>query len=307
MKAAIIGGSGFVGGHLSSYLNNSLCCETILTSSREKDERFIPLNVLDKGSIEKFLITHCPDLIFYLAAQSSVKIAWSEPIKTSDINVFGVLNFLEVSCNLGLKRRTLIVGSGEEYGPSINNAPLKESDLLKPGNVYAVTKACQNMISSVYAKAYSFPLVMTRTFNHFGPGQSPNFVVADFCKQIAMIEKGLCKPEIFVGNLRAKRDFCAVQDVVDAYCRLILFGKPGETYNVGSGRSIEIKEILDTLLGLSRLRIKVVQDPDKYRPLDVEEIVPDISKLQFTTGWSPKISLKKGLLETLNYWREQFK
>jgi GDP-4-dehydro-6-deoxy-D-mannose reductase len=307
MRALIIGGSGFVGSHLSTFLKEKLCCETVLTSSKNENVQFRHLDVLSTRSVEEALRAESPDLIFYLAAQSSVKLGWNEPVRTSEINVLGVHNFLEAYRKLGLNCKVLIVGSGEEYGYSVNRRPITEKEILNPGNVYAVTKACQNMISSVYAKAFSLPLIMTRTFNHFGPGQTETFVVADFCKQIAMIEKGILPPQIRVGNLNAKRDFTYVKDIVEAYCNLILFGEPGATYNVGTGKAVEVKKILDTLLSLTPIPIEIIKDQQKFRPLEVMEIVPDVTRLKDVTGWSPKISLEEGLVETLEYWRCCFK
>lgn len=309
MKALIVGGSGFVGPHLADYLRRKLSVDVLLTSSQVNNKKYEFLDVLNLDSIRDFLCRTSPELIFYLAAQSSVKIAWEKPLTTAEVNVFGILNFLEVYRELGLKSKILVVGSGEEYGDYNGNEKhtLEEGDVLNPGNVYAVTKACQNMISSVYAKAYSVPIVMTRTFNHFGPGQSSNFVVSDFCRQIAKIEKGLQEPVIYVGNLKAKRDFSDVRDIVDAYCRLILFGKFGETYNVGTGVGIEIKYILEELLKKSKVDIKVEVDVLKYRPIDVEEIVPNVNKLMLCTGWRPSFSLDQSLSDMLNYWRDAIK
>ncbi|MDE5564312.1 MAG: GDP-mannose 4,6-dehydratase, partial [Oscillospiraceae bacterium] len=108
--------------------------------------------------------------------------------------------------------------SVREYGGRRGQtAPLTEDTVLRPGNVYAVTKACQNMLGSVYARAYGMGIVMVRAFNHIGVGQTPQFVAADFALQIAEIEAGLRPPVMQVGNLTAKRDFSDVRDVVRAY------------------------------------------------------------------------------------------
>lgn len=145
---------------------------------------------------------------------------------------------------------------------------------------------------------------MVRAFNHIGPTQSPIFVVSDFCRQVAEIEKGIREPVMYVGNLDARRDFTDVRDVVEAYGLLAEYGKPGETYNVGRGEAISIREILEMIIALSNRDIRIEIDKNKLRPVDVPIIEADISKIHSLTGWKPKIPLKQTIEETLNYWRE---
>ena len=178
--------------------------------------------------------------------------------------------------------------------------------LPQPGfAVYAATKACQNMIGSIYAKAYGMEIILVRAFNHVGPGQAPIFVVSDFCKQTAEIEMGLREPLIRVGNLSARRDFTDVRDVVRAYGLLSLKGTAGETYNVGSGTAIKIRQILDLIVGMSSAKIGVEVDPAKIRPVDVPVIEADIIKITKATGWKPVISIEQTIKETLDYWRKR--
>ena len=150
-------------------------------------------------------------------------------------------------------------------------------------------------------------VISVRAFNHIGPNQSPAFVVADFCKQVAEIEAEKKEPVIQVGNLEVKRDFTDVRDVVRAYVMLAEQGKCGETYNVGSGHAVFIHDILKGILKLSKVDIKVQRDSEKFRPVDIPVIEADISKLQSCTGWNAEISLAQTLKETLEYWRHDVK
>ena len=179
--------------------------------------------------------------------------------------------------------------------------------MLRPGNIYAATKACQNMVGAIYAQAYGMDVMMVRAFNHVGPNQSPIFVVADFCKQTAEIEAGLKEPVIKVGNLSARRDFSDVRDVVRAYVELMEKGKAGETYNVGSGNAVEIRKILDMILCRSKKEIRVEVEPSRMRPVDVPVIEADISKLKACTRWKQKITLEETIQDTLEYWRQKLK
>ncbi len=183
--------------------------------------------------------------------------------------------------------------------------PIIEDNAVRPGNLYAVTKVCQNMIGSIYAQAYGMQIMMVRAFNHIGPNQTPQFVVSDFCKQIAEIENGSQEPVVRFGNLGARRDFTDVRDIVRAYVLLIEKGVPGELYNVGSGQAVSIREILDKIIQFSDTPVSVEIDPAKMRPVDVHVIEADITKLKKCTGWFPVIPLETTLEETLDYWRRE--
>lgn len=310
-KALIIGAAGFVGSYLIDHIQkNCIWSISVTKLPHEKIEKenieVYDLNILNPQEIDELLAYVKPDYIFHLAAQSSVALSWKNPGLTVDINIKGSLNVLDAVRKLDYKPRVLMIGSGEEYGHiRADETPVNEENVLRPGNIYAATKACQNMLSSIYGRAYQMDIMNVRAFNHVGPNQAPMFVVADFCKQVADIEKGRQKAEIRVGNLQAKRDFTDVRDVVNAYVLLMEKGKAGETYNIGSGRAVEIREILNMILGNSAFEIKVTVDPEKLRPVDVPIIEADITKVCRDTGWMPKIPLEMTIRETLDYWREQ--
>jgi GDP-4-dehydro-6-deoxy-D-mannose reductase len=309
MKALIIGGGGFVGPYLVKELVENQGMEVDVTKT-EKEELNLPnasvhnLDILDIAQISELLNRLKPDYIFHLAAQSSVAYSWKNPGLTIDVNIKGCANLLDAVKNLDYKPRVLLIGSGEEYGHIRDGeCPIVEDNVLRPGNIYAATKSCQNMLGRIYAQGYGLDIMMVRAFNHIGPNQTPTFVVADFCKQVADIEKGLAEPIIYVGNLSAKRDFTDVRDVVRAYGLLVQGGVSGETYNVGTGHAIAIQEILDMIISMSSAKISVRVDENKLRPVDVPIIEPDITKIKNTVGWTPRIKLETTLQETLNYWR----
>jgi len=308
MKALIIGGAGFVGGYLGDHLHydcgwsvytTKLPHEKIISSYAE----VLDLNILNIDEIESVLTKVEPDYIFHLAAQSSVALSWENPGLTVDVNIKGAVNLMDAVRTLDYKPRILLIGSGEEYG-YINESetPIKEDNRLRPGNIYAATKVCQNMLGQIYTKAYDMDIIMVRAFNHIGPGQDPRFVVSDFCKQAAEIEAGIREPVMKVGNLSAKRDFTDVRDVVKAYSKLVQKGKKGETYNVGSGKAVAIQQILDKILELSAVKIEISIDTGKIRPIDIPLIEADTDKLKLDTGWEPVIPLELTIKNTLDYW-----
>lgn len=309
MKALVIGAAGFVGGYLVRCLRDTWNWDVSATKlAQEKageDIPFFDLDLADQKGIVYLLEQVKPDYIFHLAAQSSVALSWQKPELTVNVNVNGTLHLLDAVRSLAFKPRVLLIGSGEEYGKICpDQLPLTEEAPLRPGNLYAATKAMQNMVGKIYAEAYGMDLVMVRAFNHVGPGQSPQFVVSDFCKQVAEIEKGGREPVLRVGNLNSKRDFTDVRDVVQAYALLMQKGMAGETYNVGSSHAVSIQWLLDSILSFSAVPVRVETDPARFRPVDVPVIEADTAKLRGCTGWEPKILLEKTLQETLEWWRK---
>lgn len=309
MKALIIGGAGFVGGYLIRELKaagQEVFATCLENESIAEDCAVRTLDILQKNALSPLIAEIQPDVIYHLAAQSSVSVSWKKPQLTADINIIGTINVLEAVRDSGKKDiRLILIGSGEEYGFIRPDAcPLSEDEPLNPGNIYAATKACQGMLGEIYARAYKMDIVMVRAFNHSGPEQLPVFVISDFCRQIAMIEKEKAPAVMNVGNLTAKRDFTDVRDIVKAYRLLGDMGVSGRTYNIGRGKAVEIQYILNTALKLSGAEIEVRQDPAKMRASDIPVIEPDVTRIYNDTGWKAEITMEKTISDTLDYWRK---
>lgn len=315
MKALVIGAGGFVGGYLISELcsRDWEVCATKLPHEKINiygkaavSYSTADLDILDEAAVSKMLGDFRPDCIFHLAAQSSVALSWKKPALTADINIKGCINLLEAVRNSGISPRILFIGSSEEYGYAANRPePVSETVRPDPANIYAITKLAQNMIGELYCKAYGMDIISVRAFNHIGPGQLPQFVVADFCKQAAEIKAGKREPVINVGNLSAKRDFTDVRDIVRAYTELAEKGRSGETYNVGSGHAVSIQSVLDKIIELSGTEIKVEVDKERFRPVDVPFVEADVSKLKNDTGWERKLTLEESLEDILQFFAGQ--
>ncbi len=311
MKALIIGAAGFVGGYLASELS-ARGYAVYVTKLRGEQyngaaERVYDADITVPDEIFGVMNEVAPDAVFHLAAQSSVRLSWERPALTVDVNIKGTLEVLEACRKMkdaGTEARILLVGSAEEYGKvRPQDCPIKEETPCAPANVYALTKLTQNHLGRMYKDAYGLDIVSVRSFNHTGPGQSPSFVLPDFCFQVSEIEKGRREPTISVGNLEAMRDFTDVRDIVRAYSVLAEKGRAGETYNVGSGKAVRIADILSTVLNEARVPIKVVSDPARMRPSDVPVQVADITKLKRETGWEPRIGLARTVQDTLDLYR----
>jgi len=307
-RALIIGGAGFVGRCLINCIKEEAGWD-VYAADRPgaacPDGRapLYGLDITEEKSVSDLLQTVKPDYIFHLAAQSSVGLSWKNPGLTIDVNIKGAVHVLEAARSCPGKPRVLLIGSSEEYGAA-ENVPTGEDCRANPDNLYAVTKLCQNHIGRLYAGAYGLDIIMTRSFNHIGPGQSDAFAASDFCRQAAEIQLGMRPPVMYVGNLAARRDFTDVRDVARAYVLLMRRGQRGETYNVGSGVSVSLSAVLEKILALSGVKVEIKTDPEKFRPLDVPAVQADISKITTACGWVPGISLEKTLSDMLDYWRD---
>ncbi|MGH2485115.1 MAG: GDP-mannose 4,6-dehydratase, partial [Ktedonobacterales bacterium] len=268
--------------------------------------RSLRADITDRSQVRAVLEEARPDLIFHLAGQASVGESWRRPDLTFAVNAGGALNLLEELRTLGLRPRVLLVGSSEQYGVVTSEEnPVREDHPLRPVTPYAVSKAAQDMIGYQYFASYGLDALRVRAFNHFGPWQPPAFVIASFARQIALIEAGRAERVVRVGNLEARRDFLAVQDVVRAYLALAERGQPGEAYNVVSGVATAIHAILDTLIARATVSISVEIDEALLRPVDVPIVYADTSRLREDTGWTPALPVPDALAATLAYWRER--
>lgn len=312
MTVLVVGAGGFVGSYLVEALKNhdknSKIAATKLESERVDIDgvEMTDLDIRDEQAVTKLLDDVRPDRIYHLAGQSSARLSWEKPALTFQVNTIGSINLLEAARRMDKQPRILMIGSGEEYGTGLPSvAPIRETATPRPANPYAVSKLAQSILGSIYYSAYGIPVISARSFNHIGPGQSDTFVASDFCRQVAEIEAGLRSDKISVGNLSAVRDFTDVRDVTQAYVLLMEKGVAGRIYNVGGGKVCSIKELLDTILDLSTMKIRVTEDKQRLRPLDIPHISADISQLRKDTGFTPQYSLAETLESTLEYWRQK--
>jgi GDP-4-dehydro-6-deoxy-D-mannose reductase len=246
-----------------------------------------------------------PDLIFHLAAQSHVAAAWKDPWGTCENNLRSQVNLLEAVIANRLTPRILIVSSNEVYGsPALaSDLPFTETSPLRPNNPYGVSKAAQDLTAMQYHLSHRLDVLVARTFNHIGPRQKDHFVVSDFARQIAEIEAGKREPVMRLGNMTAQRDFTDGRDVARAYLLMIRSADGGRAYNVCSGAPRSIQSVLDTLLGMSRARITIETDAQKFRAVDTPISYGDYARLREATGWEPAIPFEQTIADVLDYWR----
>lgn len=304
MKVLITGMNGFVGQYLKREFqtyNNE-----VVGIGLSKSDDIIIGNVLDRDRIIQIVTEVKPDTIVHLAGQPRVNYSWDNPSETIQLNTISSLNILDAVIALNRPVRILFIGSSEQYGiVDLKNNYVDEKFPTKPVNPYAISKQAQEDLVLSVAHKRNLDVVLTRSFNHIGPGQRTGMVIPDFASSIVKIEKGLQEPVIQVGNLGVKRDFTDVRDVVRAYRLLIEKGCSGEIYNVGNGKSYSIKEMLDFMMNLSNININIEININKFRPVEIPELICNNKKINVTCGWLPLIDIKKTLEETLEYWRKK--
>lgn len=295
-RALVLGATGFVGKYLVQELSQN--GYYVMPASRHASLSF---DLTSQEQMRTLIEQTQPNMVFHLAAQSSVKKSWEDPRTTLDTNLIGTMNLLEGIRKAGSKCRILLVGSSEQYGrgPELCQGPIGEDTRQKPVTPYAISKCAQEDLGRLYANSYGLDVVMTRSFNHIGVGQSSGFVVPDLIQGILDVEFQRSQV-LYTGNLTAKRDFTDVRDMVRAYRLLAEKGVSGEAYNVGSGKTISIQSVLDYLLRLAQCEIPVRQDSKRLRPSDTPSLQCDYRKLHAATGWFPTIDIRTSLTEMMN-------
>lgn len=319
MNVMITGITGFAGSYLAEYLLNKPDVNVFgLKRWNSPLENIYPImdkvNLLnfdlgDPHSIYKAIKHVKPDKIFHLAAQSYVPMSFKAPIDTMRANVFGTINLLEAVLENGLDPVIHVCTSSEVYGQvQQEDIPINENTPFRPQSPYGVSKVAEDLIAYQYYQTYGLKIIRTRSFTHTGPRSKQVFVAPAFAKQIAEIELGVKKDNtIYVGNMDSVRTFLDIRDMVEAYWILTEKGTYGEAYNIAGEYTCTIGEMLDKLLTMTKIKPRIVVDPDLLRKSDVTLQVPDITKFKKATKWMPKINFEKTLLDILNFWRNEVK
>lgn len=303
-RVLIFGAGGFVGSYLcKEFLNNGY-----KVSGTDKGEGsalpsevdFYKTDLMQADEVEKLIGQIQPDIIVNLAAISSVGASWNMPQTTMAINVIGALNIMEAARKSEQKPRILFVGSSEEYVISEN--PLDENTQLNANNPYGISKVTQEQFAKLYREQYGLKIYCVRPFNHTGIGQRDSFVLPSFCKQVAEIDKSGKDGKIQVGNLKVKRDFSHVKDVVRAYRMIVESDNCNQIYNVGSGNAYSLEDMLTYIIGLSNQHIEIEVDQNRIRPIDQPVICCDRSLIEKELGWEPQYNVYDALKEMYEYY-----
>ncbi len=309
-RVLITGATGFVGEHLHRFLSQT--GDQVLgtyhrTSPRSSSPAFYfeRLNLNSRLSVDKFIDHYRPDFIYHLAAQSISSGSNDIMEETLMTNTGGTVYLLSALRRFVPTAKFLLASSSHSYGRAFQEkVVVNESDCLWPENAYAVSKVMAEFSCREFSAHFNLRTVVARSFNHMGTGQRRDLVFSDWCRQIALAEKGKRPPVLEVGNLDVERDFMHVEDVIRAYVLLMSKGRSGEVYNVCSKKLYKLRTYLNFLLRKAAIPIHVKVVASKIRSEESKKIAGDPSKIQ-KLGWQPRRNAFDALEELLAEWRQK--
>jgi GDP-4-dehydro-6-deoxy-D-mannose reductase len=303
----VTGATGFAGSHLvelliarepavAAWSNPS----GMAASPRVPGIAWQAVDLLDRAVVRDAIARLRPSIVYHCAGAADVGTSWADPVTPLQVNALGTHHLLEAVRHAGLDTRVVLAGSATVYRAS--DGPLDEESPIGPSSPYGVSKLAQEMLG---ARITSFPVVLTRPFNHAGPRQSSAYVTSSFARQVAEIEAGIREPVLSVGNLDARRDITDVRDTVRAYLLVGERGRPGRPYNICSGRAYRIGDLLEMLRARARTKIAVASDPARLRPSDNPLILGNPARVSAELGWHAAIPIEDTLADLLDYWRSR--
>jgi GDP-4-dehydro-6-deoxy-D-mannose reductase len=300
----VTGATGFAGSHLLEHLlrSHEQAAGWAHTGGRPhpvdtERVRWQRVDLLDRASVNAAIGDLQPSVIFHCAGLPQVAESWANAGRALQVNALGTHHLLDAVREISPACRVVVAGSALVYRPS--DRALREQDPLAPSDPYGVSKLAQEMV----ALHATTPVVAARPFNHIGPRQQPSFAISSFAKQIVEIESGRREPVLLVGNLDSRRDLTDVRDTARAYDALGAAGTPGHVYNICTGTALRVGDVLESLLGLARVRVDVRQDPARLRPSDNPLVLGDPSRIAADTGWRAAIPIEQTLEDLLAWWR----
>jgi GDP-4-dehydro-6-deoxy-D-mannose reductase len=310
-RVFVTGATGFAGRHLTALLpasENVVYGTSYPQAPGPEEKNILHLDLRSEREVFEAVKLSQPEWVFHLAAISNVRTSWERKRETLETNVMGTFHLFEALKKFAPGARVLFVSSSDIYGFSPGSEKtaarfLAEDEPFHLVSPYALSKFNGELLAGFYGRCEGLDIVIVRPFPHTGPGQSPDFVCSDWARQVVEIERGSREPVIRVGNLEAQRDFTDVRDAVRAYVLLLEKGRTGEVYNVCAGRGVALREILETLLASTLKKVRVEQDPEKLRKVDIRSLIGDNRKIIAETGWEPRIPLQTTLADLLEYWR----
>jgi nucleoside-diphosphate-sugar epimerase len=276
-KVVVTGGGGFLGSALVCRLEN-LGAEVVGLS------RASGFNLLE-DAMPLDGVEH----IFHLAAETGVPDSWKHPERFHLVNTHGTIRVMDQARIAGCC--VTYVGA-YVYGVP-QRLPIDELHPVDPNNPYAFSKWMGEQACAWYSEIYKLPVTAIRLFNVYGPGQSDRFLIPRIVGQALNPGYG----DIELMDLAPRRDYLYVDDAVEA----LLLSRPSRgfrIYNVGSGLSHSVSEVVDTVLRCSgtHKRVRVVGEP---RPNEIPDVRADCSLLRSETGWRPRYSLEDGIRQVI--------
>jgi GDP-4-dehydro-6-deoxy-D-mannose reductase len=304
MRVLVTGASGFAGGWLCRACVQA--GDEVVGVSRRgtapDGAEAAALDPRDAGAVAELVRSRAPEVVYHLAAFSSVGRSWTQPRATLDSNVGGAASLLEALRAHAPQARVVWVSSSEVYGTAACS-PIEESTSPAPESPYAVSKLAAEQLAAVYAHAHGTRLAIARPFSHSGPGQLPIYLMSNITRQAVQARRdGATTLRVVTGRAETRRDVTDVRDVVHAY-RLIAGSELEGVFNVCSGTTRSTAEQVAELGRLiDPIEVEHVVDPSRVRATEVMELRGDPGRLYATTGWEPAIPYEQTMADLLEFW-----
>lgn len=309
MRILVTGASGFVGRHaVRDFIGAGHSVVAMIGPGQPADlpdvETCVEADLLDTNRLAGIVRDYRPDACLHLAGIAFVPVGWSHPQDVFRVNVIGTINLLEAFRTHHPAGRVLVVTSSQVYGQQPRDHLIAEEDAPAPESVYALSKLTSDGMAILYARRYAMKIMTARPCNHIGPGQSADFVVTSFARQLVEIARGNQPAVMKVGNLASLREFTDVRDTVRAYRLLLEKGVAGRAYNVASGKLTTIQALFDKLCEIAGVQPRVEIDPTRFRPTDTQPLL-SCDRIFEDTGWKPEIPIETSLRDVLDEIRNR--
>lgn len=309
-KVLITGADGFIGSHLTEailneghsvrafVLYNSFNSWGWLDSLPQSTLAEIDIfsgDIRDPNGVRAAMKS--VEQVYHLAALIGIPFSYHSPDSYVDTNIKGTLNVLQAARDEGCDR-TLVTSTSEVYGTA-QYVPIDEKHPFQGQSPYSATKIGADRLAESFYRSFDHPVTIVRPFNTYGPRQSARAIIPTIISQLLA-----GKTEISVGKLSPTRDFNYVIDTCRGFIDIANSAKTiGEEINVGTGKEISIKDLAETLIELINPEAKLVMDTQRMRPAksEVDRLLACNKKIRELTGWSPKYSLRDGLVETIEW------
>lgn len=239
------------------------------------------------------------DIIFHLAALIGIPFSYHSPDSYVDTNIKGTLNILQSAKNEG-SQKIIITSTSEVYGTA-QYIPIDEKHPFQGQSPYSASKIGADRITESFYRSFNLPVTIVRPFNTYGPRQSARAIIPTIIIQLLSGKK-----EIRLGNLLPTRDFNYVSDIVSGFIEIARSDKTiGEEINIASQKEISIEQLANEIIDQINPVAKIITENKRLRPdkSEVERLLGSNKKIQKLTNWQPKYSLKKGLKETIDWFK----
>jgi dTDP-glucose 4,6-dehydratase len=311
MKILVTGAGGFIGSHLSELLvNEGYSVKAFVrynsknnwgwleSSSIKNNIEIITGDIRDFDSVSNAL-KEC-DAVFHLAALIGIPYSYISPKAYIDTNITGTYNILQASKELGLAQ-VLITSTSETYGTA-QYVPIDENHPMVGQSPYSASKIAADQLAISFYRSFNIPIKIVRPFNTFGPRQSARAIIPTVISQILS-----GKQKLSIGNLTPTRDLTFVRDTCKGFLEIYKSKNLlGEVTNIGMCQEISVIDLVKKIGSLTHFEINIETDVNRVRPDDseVERLVCNNKKLIHNTAWQPDYDLDKGLIETIEWLKD---